>query len=74
MVYLFYTTYINVDFAHHEVFRAKIGKGGINNVDMHFYKICHVVRTNISHFEKSNMHIPHIDKIPPKSAAFGIRF
>ena len=24
-----YTTYINVDLAHHEVFRAKVGKGGI---------------------------------------------
>ena len=30
MVYLFYTTYISVDLAHHEIFRAKVGKGGIN--------------------------------------------
>ena len=29
MVYLFYTTYIGVDLAHHEIFRAKFGKGGI---------------------------------------------
>ena len=29
MVQLFYTTYINVDIAHHEIFRAKVGKGGI---------------------------------------------
>ena len=29
MVYLFYTTYISVDLAHHEIFRAKFGKGGI---------------------------------------------
>ena len=29
MVYLFYTTYISVDLAHHEIFRAKVGKGGI---------------------------------------------
>ena len=30
MVYLFYTTYISVDLAHHEIYRAKVGKGGIN--------------------------------------------
>ena len=24
-----YTTYISVDIAHHEIFRAKFGKGGI---------------------------------------------
>ena len=30
MVQLFYTTYISVDLAHHEIFRAKVGKGGIN--------------------------------------------
>ena len=30
MVYLFYTTYISVDLAHHEIIRAKVGKGGIN--------------------------------------------
>ena len=36
MVNLFYTTYISVDLAHHEIFlahheifRAKVGKGGI---------------------------------------------
>ena len=29
MVLLFYTTYISVDLAHHEIFRAKFGKGGI---------------------------------------------
>ena len=28
MVYLFYTTYIIVDLAHHKVFPAKVGKGG----------------------------------------------
>ena len=26
------TTYISVDLAHHEIFRAKVGKGGISNV------------------------------------------
>ena len=30
MVYLFYITYISVDVAYHEIFRAKVGKGGIN--------------------------------------------
>ena len=32
MVYLFYTTYISVDLAHQELFRAKAGKGGIMQV------------------------------------------
>ena len=26
---LFYTTYISVDIAHHEIYRAKVDKGGI---------------------------------------------
>ena len=30
MVLLSYTTYISVDIVHHEIFRAKVGKGGIN--------------------------------------------
>ena len=30
MVYLFYTTYISADLAHHEIYRAKVGQGGIN--------------------------------------------
>ena len=30
MVKLFYTTYISVDLAHHEIFHAKVGKGGIS--------------------------------------------
>ena len=25
-----YTTYISVDFAHHEIIRAKVGKSGMN--------------------------------------------
>ena len=29
MIKLIYTTYISVDIAHHEIFRAKVGKGGI---------------------------------------------
>ena len=35
VVKLFYTTYISVDLAHHELFCAKVGKGGINTVS-HF--------------------------------------
>ena len=30
MVLLFYTTFISVDLAHHDIFGAKVGKGGIN--------------------------------------------
>ena len=30
MVLLFHTTFISVDLAHHELFRAKVGKGGIS--------------------------------------------
>ena len=29
MSYLFYTTYISVDLANHEMFGATVGKGGI---------------------------------------------
>ena len=29
MVYIFYTTYISVDLVRHEIFCAKVGKGGI---------------------------------------------
>ena len=29
MVYLSYVTYISVDLAHHEIFYAKVGRGGI---------------------------------------------
>ena len=31
-VLLFYTTYISVDLAHHKIFRAKVGKGGIKTL------------------------------------------
>ena len=29
MVLLFYNTYISIDLAHHEIFRVKVGKGGL---------------------------------------------
>ena len=35
MVFLFCTTYIGVELAHHDIFRAKVGKGSINS-DNHF--------------------------------------
>ena len=31
MVYLFDTTYISVDLEHHEIYHAKVGKGGIKH-------------------------------------------
>ena len=34
MVKLFYTTYISVDFAHHEIFHAKVGKDGISTNEL----------------------------------------
>ena len=33
MALLFYNTYISVDLAHHEIFRAKAGKRGIILID-----------------------------------------
>ena len=40
MVLLFYTTYISIDLAHHEIFDAKAGKGGIRGLNCitKFYK------------------------------------
>ena len=32
MLLLFYTTFISVDLAYHELFRAKVGKGGMSNM------------------------------------------
>ena len=32
IVLIFYTTYISLDLAHHEIFRAKVGKCGINKI------------------------------------------
>ena len=36
MVLLFYTTYISVYLAHHEIVRAKVGKGGITSNNSQF--------------------------------------
>ena len=33
MVKLIYTAYISVDLAHHELFRAKDGKGGTKSIN-----------------------------------------
>ena len=48
MVLLFYTTYISVDLAHHDIFRAKVGKGGI----------MHVKRSFFSSIMHSLLHVP----------------
>ena len=34
-----YTTYISVDLAHHEKFRSKVGKGGINYFRLYWFGI-----------------------------------
>ena len=34
MILLFYTINISVDLAHHEIFCAKVGKGGIINCSL----------------------------------------
>ena len=44
MVSLFYTAYISVDLAHYELFRAKVGKGGIS--------LNHTLQTNPQHREE----------------------
>ena len=41
MVKVYYTIYISVDHAHHELFRAKVGKGGISNS---YIMVCPTVR------------------------------
>ena len=40
MVKLFYTTYISVDLAHHEIFRAKAGKGSIISFILALFHSC----------------------------------
>ena len=40
MVYLFYTTYISVDLAHHEILHAKFGEGGISIFKLNYSKTC----------------------------------
>ena len=42
MVYLFYTSYISVDIAHHEIYPAKVGKVGISSIIIPF-KLVRVV-------------------------------
>ena len=51
MVLLFYNTYISVDIVHHEIFRAKVGKGGIKRLDVFqsltvIYALCEGTATN----------------------------
>ena len=53
-IYLFYTTYISVDLAHHQIFRTEVGKGGIScrNYCLTIYQLktcyrffCHFLKT-----------------------------
>ena len=46
MLYLCYTTYISVDIAHHELFCAKVGKGGISTIVQHrsYMYMLHVLK------------------------------
>ena len=34
-----YTTYVSVDLAHHEIFRAKVGNGGVIRVNLQLVQI-----------------------------------
>ena len=43
MVLLFYTTYISVDLAHHEIVHAKSGKGGMTHPLFIYKLICYFV-------------------------------
>ena len=47
------TTYIVVDLAHHEIVRAKVGKGGIN-VDISWYLVGFSQRFKLLHFNWVN--------------------
>ena len=44
MVQLFYTAYTSIDLAHHEIFRAKVGKGSVkifNTRNVQFWREKH---------------------------------
>ena len=59
MVFLFYTTYISVDLAHHEICRAKVGKGGIRTFTFgkhNKYNICNARQINYTS-ERGEMHM-----------------
>ena len=75
MLLLFYTTYICVDLAHDEMFRAKVGKGGIHKlivtlkVDIFkFYSIpkfkCKILSQTRPTFEKSISSLFNTGKVP----------
>ena len=42
----FYTTYINIDHAHHKIFHACVGKGGIGKEKSH--ELAHLFKSNKS--------------------------
>ena len=53
IVQLFYTTYISVDLAQHEIFHAKVGKGGI--MDASFWFNTNDLRWSIINVEGSQV-------------------
>ena len=59
MVYLFYTTYISVDLAHHEIFHAKVGKGGIKSFGS-IKAMFWVRKRNVSERDVSFTHQKHM--------------
>ena len=59
-----YTTYISVDLAHHEIYRAKVGKGGINVYD----------RVKIWSVQLTHVHISYIFSDYDSTLAFSLLF
>ena len=49
MVLLFYNTYISVYLAHHEIFHAKVGKGGIKESFLYMQKVLILVCWPVNH-------------------------
>ena len=52
---VFYTTYINVDLAHHEIYRAKVGKGSINPSALSTYAFHTGMRQSITLILSTNV-------------------
>ena len=62
MVQLFYTTYISVDIVHHEIFHAKVGKGGIKILKTMNFTI--QLMNLLGHMDKCQLKTTGILKIP----------
>ena len=72
MVQLFFTTYISVDLAHHEIFRAKFGKGRINTVSRFFKTLPLLIITNYCQLYHLLDHLEHCcsKQCGPRSKCF----